>query len=318
MARIGADERLRRLLAMIPWIAAHDGPTIAEVCSRFDVTEKELLADLDLLWMCGLYPYTPDMLIEVDIADDRVWIRYAEYFNRPLRLTPAEGLALVGAGQALLAAPGTDPEGPLARGLATVATVLGVGGGEALDVDLGAAPAGVLATLQQAAAGHRQVELDYYSFGRDEWTTRVVDPWRVFNAAGQWYLAGHCHRAGAERLFRVDRVRSAVTLDTAIEVPATSPSPLAGADPPVYSPRPDDPVVVLELARSAHWVRDQYPNEGVKELRCGRLRVRLRVSELAWLDRLLLRLGRNAKVVQGDTAAVDKAARRILVRYQDE
>jgi proteasome accessory factor C len=162
------------------------------------------------------------------------------------------------------------------------------------------------------------VELDYYSFGRDEWTTRVVDPRRVFNAAGQWYLAGYCHRAGAERLFRVDRVRRASALDTTFAVPAEAPSPLAGVDPPVYSPRPDDPVVVLELKPEARWVRDQYPNEGVKELRGGRLRVRLRVSEQAWLDRLLLRLGTNARVVQGDTAAVDKAARRILVRYQDE
>ena len=318
MARIGADDRLRRLLAMIPWIAARDGPTIAEVCDRFDVTEKELLADLDLLWVCGLYPYTPDMLIEVDIADDRVWIRYAEYFSRPLRLTPAEGLALVGAGQALLAAPGADPEGPLARALAKVATVLGVGTGEALDVDLGVAPAGVLSTLQEAAATHHQVELDYYSFGRDEWTARVVDPWRVFNAGGEWYLAGHCHRAGAERLFRVDRIRAATALDTTFDVPADQPSPLAGADPPVYSPRPDDPVVVLELQPAAAWVRDQYPTEGVQERRGGRLRVRLRVSEQAWLDRLLLRLGTNARVVQGDTGAVDKAARRILDRYRDE
>src|SRR3954447_22656959 len=261
MARLGAEPRLRRLLAVVPWVAAHDGPTIDEVCRRFGCTEEELLADLELLWFCGLYPYTPDMLIEVDIADGRVWIRYAEYFSRPLRLTPAEGLALVGAGRALLGAPGTDPEGPLARALAKLATVLGVGTGDAVDVDLGVAPAGVLTTLQQAAAGHHQVELDYYSFGRDEWTTRTVDPWRVFNAAGQWYLAGHCHRAGAERLFRVDRVRAATALDTTFTPPAPTRSPLAGADPPVFSPNPDDPVVVLELMPEAAWVRDQYPNE---------------------------------------------------------
>jgi len=110
VARPGADDRLRRLLAIVPWIASHDGPTIAEVCERFDVTENELAADLELLWVCGLYPYTPDMLIDVDIDGDRVWIRYAEYFSRPLRLTPAEGLALVAAARAVLAVPGSDPE----------------------------------------------------------------------------------------------------------------------------------------------------------------------------------------------------------------
>jgi proteasome accessory factor C len=318
VARIGADDRLRRLLAMVPWIAANDGPTIAQVSERFDITEKELLADLDLLWMCGLYPYTPDMLIEVDIDRDRVWIRYAEYFSRPLRLTPAEGLALVAAGRALLAAPGADPDGPLAGALAKLATVLGVDSGEAVDVDLGVAPAGVLTTLQQASATFHRVELDYYSFGRDAWTTRVVDPWRVFNAAGQWYLAGHCHRAGGERLFRVDRVRSATALDQTFTLPKRSPPVLTGTDPPVYSPRPTDRVVVLDLAPEAAWVRDQYPNEGVKVMRNGRMRVRLRVSEQRWLDRLLLRLGTAAKLVQGDAAGVDAAARRILARYQAE
>src|SRR3954451_7585255 len=296
------------MLAIVPWIASHDGPTIAEVCRRFDVTENELAADLELLWVCGLYPYTPDMLIDVDLDGDRVWIRYAEYFSRPLRLTPAEGLALVAAARAVLAVPGSDPEGPLARAVAKLSTVLGVGGGDAVDVDLGAAPPGVLSTLQDASASGHQVRIDYYSFGRDEHTSRTVDPWRVFNAAGRWYLSGWCHRVDAERLFRVDRVRAVDALDTTFDPPPPEVSALTGADPPVFSPRPEDPVVVLELAPSASWVRDQYPNEGVEDLGEGRLRVRLRISEQAWLERLLLRLGPDARLVQGTAGAVDKAA----------
>src|SRR3954469_15898533 len=136
MPRLGAEPRLRRLLALVPWIAAHDGPSLAEVCTRFSCTEDELLADLEMLWLCGLYPYTPDMLIDVDIADGRVWIRYAAYFRRPLRLPPAEGLALVGAGAALLAVPGSDMAGPLARALAKIATVLGVTTDDAVEIDL--------------------------------------------------------------------------------------------------------------------------------------------------------------------------------------
>ena len=38
-------------------------------------------------------------------------ILLAEHFRRPLRLTPAEGLALLAAGRALLAVPGSDPRG---------------------------------------------------------------------------------------------------------------------------------------------------------------------------------------------------------------
>jgi proteasome accessory factor C len=316
MPRLAAEPRLRRLLALVPWVAANDGPSLAEVCARFDCTEEELLADLEMLWVCGLYPYTPDMLIDVDIADGRVWIRYADYFRRPLRLTPAEGLALVGAGAALLSVPGADPEGPLARALRKLATVLGVAGEETVEIDLGGAPADILANLQQASTAGRQVELDYYSFGRDGWATRVVDPWRVFSTGGAWYVSGYCHRAGGERLFRVDRVRSAAVLESAFAV--DEPARDGPADPSVYSPRPEDPLVVLDLAPGARWVADQYPNEGLEELPHNRLRVRLRVSEQAWLERLLLRLGRDVEMVEGDAGLTSSAAARILLRYRGE
>ena len=108
MPRVSADDRLRRLLALVPWVAAQDGPTVEEVCARFGCTEAELAEEIEMLFLCGLYPYTPDMLIEADIAEGRVWIRYAEYFSRPLRLTPAEGLTLLASGNTLLAVPGTD------------------------------------------------------------------------------------------------------------------------------------------------------------------------------------------------------------------
>src|SRR3954469_21923187 len=135
--RKGADEKLQRMVALVPWVAARDGPTLTEVCDRFGCTEAELVADLDRLFMCGLYPYTPDVLIEVDVAEGRVWIRYADYFSRPLRLTPAEGLALLAAGKVVQALPGADSSGPVARGLDKLAAALGIGSDEALDVAIG-------------------------------------------------------------------------------------------------------------------------------------------------------------------------------------
>ena len=94
MPRVSAAERLRRVLAMVPWVAAQDGPRISEVCARFGCTQDELLEDLNLLFMCGIYPFTPDVLIDVDVSGGRVWIRMADYFRRPLRLSPQEGLAM--------------------------------------------------------------------------------------------------------------------------------------------------------------------------------------------------------------------------------
>lgn len=308
-----AEVRLHRLLAIVPWVAAHDGPSLAEVCARFGCGEDELVDDLQLLFLCGLHPYTPDTLIDVDIAEGRVWIRYAEYFARPLRLTPAEGLALLAAGQAVLAEPGADASGPLARGLHKLAAAVGVAETEAVEVALAPAAAEVIATLRDAARDHRQVEIDYYSFGRDGWSVRVVDPYAVFSAAGQWYVSAWCHAVEDERLFRVDRVRAARSLETGFVGPAAQP------DFAVYRPRPDDPRVTLELEPQARWVVDQYPAETVDELGGGRARVTLAVSERAWLERLLLRLGPAARVVGGDADAAragGEAACRLLARYR--
>ena len=307
---VPADQRLRRLLALVPWVASQDGPRIEDVCSRFGCSEDEVVADLGLLFLCGVHPFTPDTLIDATVEDGRVWIRFADWFARPLRLTPAEGLALVAAGNALLAVPGTDPEGPLARGLAKLAAVLGVDPDEAVGVELGAAPPEVLAALQVASAEHRQVEIEYYSFGRDAWARRVIDPHQVFNAAGQWSVAGWCHLAVADRVFRVDRTRSATVLDSAFE--ARPPA----AQPPVFTARPEDPVVVLEVAPEASWVAEEYPVEAVDELPDGGRRVRLRVSETAWLERLLLRLGPDVRVVEGDPAVASAAAARVARRFR--
>jgi proteasome accessory factor C len=309
MSRPGADERLRRLLALVPWVAAQDGPTVEEVCTRFGCTEAELLADLDLLFVCGVHPFSPDTLIEVDVDEGRVWIRYADWFARPLRLTPAEGLALVAASAALLAAPGSDPEGPLARGLAKLAAVLGVDPEEAVEIELGDAPPDVLDTVRRAVEEHRRLQVEYYSYGRDTWARRTVEPYRLFSAAGQWYVPAYSVDAGGERLFRLDRMRSPVLLDEHFEPPADA-RPAA-----VYHPRPDDPVVVLELAPDARWVAERYPVESAEDLGDGRLVVTLRVSERPWLERLLLRLGPAAVVRSGAEGVAAEAAARVLARY---
>ncbi len=310
MPRPAAEDRLRRILAVVPWVAAADGPALAEVCERFGyASETELQEDLNLLFMCGVPPYTPDALIEVDVADGRVWIRYADWFARPLRLTAAEALSLVAGSTALLGAGAGDVEGPLARGLAKLAAALGVTE-EVVDVTFGAAPAEPLEVLRRAAEDHHQVEVDYYTYSRDEQTTRVIDPHLVYAAAGQWYVAGFCHTAGADRLFRVDRVTRARRLEAGFTAPARPTAP------PVFDPSPADPLLVVDLDPSTAWVASQYPTESVEELDGGRLRVALRVSGDAWLARLLLRLGAGARVVSGDPAPAAAAAARILGRYE--
>jgi proteasome accessory factor C len=312
MSKQPADVRLARLLAIVPWVSAHDGPTVEEVCRRFGVEESELLEDLNLLFLCGVYPFTPDVLIDVNVADGRVWISMADYFRRPLRLNPEEALALASAATAFLQIPGSDADGALGTARDKLLNVLGVGADEALDVELAAVPDEVLANVRRAAGSHRKVRIEYYSFGRDGYSSRVVQPWKVFNATGQWYMQGWCESAVAERLFRVDRITSAEVTDQTFEAPQTEKR--AAAE--VYHPAPDDPVIVLDLDPPTRWIAEQYPNDGVVARPDGVLRVTLRSGQRAWLERLLLRAGPHARVVEGDRTIGPDAARRLLSRYR--
>lgn len=318
MSRITAADRLRRVLAIVPYIVANPGRTVAELAERFGVGERALLEDLSVVFMVGLPPYSPDSLIDVEIdADSRVTIRLADYFSRPLRLTPGQGLALVAASDALLSIPGTDPDGSLARALAKLGGVLGVAEKDPVDVHLGAAEAEVLEKLRGAVSAGTEVEIDYYSWGRDAVTHRRVVPWRVFADGGYWYLDGWCHLADGERLFRVDRIDK--VLDTG--EPARIPVPEDRQERRVFEATDTDARVTLRLQPSAQWVLESYPWEKMVERDDGTIDVTMAVVRLPWLERLLVRLGSAAAVIdhRGLPEAerlASTAAARILSRYR--
>lgn len=326
MAKVSTEHRLRRILAMVPWIVANDGPTVEEVCARFACTASELADDISLLYLCGLHPYTPDMLIEAEISDGRVWVNYAEYFNRPLRLTASEALGLVAAASTLLSTPGTDPDGPLARGLAKLASA--VGAAAAVDVALSPVATTTIESLRETASAGQQVEIDYYAFGRDERRWRTIEPAAVFTTGGHWYVSAYCHSARDERIFRIDRIVSLRTTGRPSSGPRASAEPAlflrggVGGSSGTHSAgggRGSDEEVVIELEPSAQWVVQQYPVEDATDLEDGRIRVRLAVTEWAWLDRLALRLGPSADIVESspEWAGTSAAATRVLARYNE-
>ena len=315
MSRITASERLKRLLALLPWVAAQQGPSVEDVCARFELSTADLLSDIALVSMVGIPPYSPGDLFDIVVEGGRVWVHLQPSFDRSLRLTPEEALGLVAAGASLLAVPGADPEGPLARGIAKVAATLGVDADDTIDVDLGYASATVLAALQAAGADRHRVRIDYYAHGRDEHTTRDVDPYRVYADHGQWYVVAFDHLRDEERLFRVDRVLSVEPLDEQFDPPDDVRT--LG----LFEAHDDDPRVVLELEPEARWVAEVYPIEEFEPVGNGRLRVTLAISARPWLERLLLRLGPRARVVavSGDDElahCATTAAQRVLGRYQ--
>ena len=61
VSRISATDRMSRLIAAIPWIAAQGGVTLAEISERFDYPQAALLEDLEsVLLFVGCLLYTSD------------------------------------------------------------------------------------------------------------------------------------------------------------------------------------------------------------------------------------------------------------------
>jgi proteasome accessory factor C len=302
------SDRLRRLLAIVGWLAQVGQASIADVSKRFGIGEQELVAELELAACCGTPPYTPDTLMEIEVSEDSVRAFLPSEYARPRRLTPAEGFAVAASARLLLAVPGSDDDA-LRRALAKLDAALGSREAVGLDVD---APAH-LAVIREATDAGRMLDIDYHSGSRDELTTRTVEPVQVITVGGHWYLDAFCHRAGDMRRFRVDRIVRAQPLDA----PATAERrPRPSED--LFVPGPGALEVHLQLGPEAQWVPESVPVRAVGRDSAGTATdVVLDVEGMAWFERLLLQLGPSARVVSPPelTGLAADAARRVLARY---
>ncbi|MFC4536861.1 helix-turn-helix transcriptional regulator [Sphaerisporangium dianthi] len=311
-------DRLPRLLALVPYLMSHPGAQVPEVARLFGLTEKQLVDDLQLVWMCGLPGHTPGDLIDVSWDGGEILIDNADTIARPLRLGIDEASALLVALRMLAELPEFAEGDALARVIAKLERAAGEGAAAVSNqvaFELDAAP-DAMTTVRQALREGRRLSLRYYVPGRDEITPREVDPTRLVMADGRSYLEGWCYRADGMRLFRLDRIVGVETLEVAASPPADA-EPIDVTD-GVFRPSPTDELVELELTPVGRWVAEYYPCEEVTELGEGRLRVTLRARDQGWLVRLALRLGDSGQVVSPVSLAdrVREAASAALARYE--
>lgn len=313
-----ATGRLTRLLTMVPWLLANQGVPVARAAAEFGIDVDQLEADLALLFLCGTPGHLPDDLIEAEWENGRVFVGNADSIARPLRLTLDEALALMVGLRALADTPGVDEGHSVARALSRLEQAVGTLADQTarVHVSIGdAAAAGTLRTVQDALARRRRLHLRYLVPSRDEATERDVDPMRILNLDGQWYVEGWCHRAEAVRTFRVDRIDAVEVLDVDGTPPAVAePKDLSQG---LFVPAATDPRIDLEADAEAAWVGDYYPTESVIRSENGRWRIVLRTPDPDWVVRLVLRSGGHLRVVApaGVADAVRARAAAALTAY---
>jgi proteasome accessory factor C len=295
---------------MLPWVIAHPGAKVDEVCDRFGYTRAQLAEDLAILFVCGLPGYGPGDLMVAEIDDDEVFVDTADYFANAPRLAPAEALALLASGIAVVGSGQASPA--LASAVEKLSHALLPEGTGVIDVDLAGEPE-LVAILREAAATNSVVEITHTSLSRDQTTVREVEPWSVFSSMGNWYLSGHCRMAGAERSFRVDRIRKADPTGAHFDPPKGLP-PRAIR----YTPSVEDVRCRIRLTPAARWVLDYYPVDILSEDPEETV-VDFSAGDPLVAARLLVRLGPQGQLIEGPEVDVALASLRgrILSVYGD-
>jgi predicted DNA-binding transcriptional regulator YafY len=300
---VTSAERLRRLLALVPYVVARKSVGLAETATTFGMTERELVDDLNLVWCVELRSPDPYCPIDLSYEGGEITVMAAETIGRPLRLAIDEASALLVALRMLSEVPGDK------SALTRVIGKLEAAAGEA------AAPSNSVAVLdvpdvsddiRAAFESGKRLHLSYYVYSRDEATERDVDPMRLLAVEGRTYLEGWCRRAEGVRLFRLDRVLDVRVLDMDASVPEDAEP--RDVDQGLFRPSTSDHVVTLELAPAARWVSEYFPCESVTELGEGRLRVSLRTPDTGMIRRLALRLGEDGRVISPQALADDVRA----------
>lgn len=332
-AGAGARDQVARLLTLVPFLHHRDGVRLDEAARLLDTSSEQVLRDLKVLFMCGLPGGLPGDLIDVDLdaiqseagsplTEGVIRVENAEYLARPLRLSATEASAIIVALRMLRDTSVGDTRAMVARVLDKLEGAAATRGAAHVDVTPSPRDAQQVAVMDltqrinEAVEQGRQVRITYFVPSRDEESERVVDPRGVVSHGVFTYLDAWCHRAGGERLFRLDRITKYDVLDSER---ATDPQPPRDLSSGLFSDvdGADQLVVTLRLDPEARWATEYYPVRDVRVAEDGSAEVDLVVVDQRWLVRLLMRLAPHAEVVrpQEFTEAFTATAQETLSLY---
>lgn len=300
--------QVSRLLTLVPYLQQRDGADLTDVAADFNVSPRQILADLEVLVMCGLPGGLPDDLIEIDldVARSEGWVDLRNAPDlAPLRFTSDEATSLIVAVEAVREV-GDAASAQAAQRVLDKLSALVEDQAGAVSIAVAAGNDEVREALAGAIGAGQQVRLVYDGVARRETTSPVVDPARVEVRDGVSYLVAWAIGRDAWRHYRLDRIA---------EVTATG-HPVADHGEPDdqalsggwFDESSQANAVTIDLAAEAAWVGEYFPTLSVVPLPGGAVRVSLPVSDTGWLTGLLLRLGPGVIAVDPPQAGADAIA----------
>ena len=202
-----------RLLALVPYISAHQGISLKELATTFGITTATLTHDLTTLWMCGLPGYTALELMDLSFDSGYVSIRNAPTLQSPRTLSLEEVIALLLGLDVLRESISETNE--LQHNISALAKRLTEKAGIAQQFRATSSVSSVVrAEIDRALKEQRYLHITYHSLYNDSVSERKVTPLEIQVQEGVEYLFAYCQKAQGFRVFRLDRITQAQILDT--------------------------------------------------------------------------------------------------------
>jgi proteasome accessory factor C len=318
-------DSLRHALTIIPLIQANQGITVEELAQRAGLTEREITEEVGaLVMMCGVPPYAPNNYVSLWVQGGRVYIRFAEQFERPVRLVLSEALALLLALEPLEASQHPFHEAVRALRKKILAALSpeakrAIGRAEKAFRVQPKGASGRIEQLREAMARCRELRIVYWSAHRAATSERVIRPYGMAEHGGDWYVVAHDSLRGKPVSFRVDRIREAEMLASEYEVPADFDVQSWNADRD-FVPAPGKTVArVLFAPDAARYAREELPAKDCQLRADGSLEAKVHVQSEVWFLSWLFQFGKGAEVLDPpELREKVRATCRAILAFYDE
>jgi proteasome accessory factor C len=318
-------DSLRHALTIIPLIQQHQGITVEELARRTGLSEHEITDEVGkLVMMCGVPPYQPNNYVSLWVQGGRVYIRFAEQFERPVRLVLSEALALL-----IALKPLESKEHPFHQSVRALRKKIlealspeakrMIGRAEKAILGRPKETGGRIAQLREAMARCRELKVTYWSAHRAATSERVLRPYGMVEHGGDWYVVAHDSVRGKPVTFRVDRIREATLLDTEYEIPADFDVQKWNEDRDFVPPPGKTVARVLFSADAAKFAREELPAKDLTPLEGGAVVAKVPVASEAWFLSWLFQFGKGAEVLEPpELREKVRATCRAVLAYYDE
>jgi proteasome accessory factor C len=302
--------RLRRILTMIPLLRARPGISVQELSQELGASRKEILADLNRIFLCGVPPYLPHDYIMVNNEEDHVSIDFADHFARPARLTLPEALALKLAIETLppLCEDMNEAAEALLESVSELVRKSGRDGEyrlETLDGHIqrpGSKPLiERLQELQELLQQKREIKIAYYSASSNSLRERRIRPYALLDQGGNYYLVSYCLESEETRSFRVDRIQRIIErAGASYEIPESFDLRRV-SDGIGYFSEHGFSIRVRFDPSIAPWIHEDYSKSAIEREEDGHLLVEFRTGSVHWAVQKLLGYGELVEVLEPES-----------------